>query len=365
MRKNFVKSGDNLKKAFITGVTGQDGSYLAEFLIDKGYEVHGLIRRNSDFTSKRIDNIFHHEQFFIHYGDLTDGSNLYHVLSKIQPDEIYNFGAQSHVGLSFSIPEYSANVDAIGVLKLLTCIRDLELETKIYQASTSELFGGIPGTEPQNEQTVFTPKSPYAVSKLFSYWMGCNYRDAYGIFVCNGILFNHESPRRGKTFVTKKITRGVANYSKNTFSPLRLGNLDAQRDWGYAKEYIEAAHLMLQQDSPDDYVIGTGKMYSVRYFVEQAFKYIGVDVLWKGEGLNEIGFNKSNGDILVQIDPEFFRPLEVEVLCADPTKAKIKLDWEAKININGLIAIMVDYDIRYSEYGHSESFYKEALECKL
>ena len=343
-----------MKKAFITGVTGQDGSYLAEFLIKKGYEVHGLIRKNSDSISKRIDHVLHHKQFFIHYGDLIDGSNLYSILSEIQADEIYNFGAQSHVGLSFSIPEYSAYVDAIGTLKLLTCIKDLKLNTKLYQASTSELFGGIPGTEPQNEQTLFNPKSPYAVSKLFSYWMGRNYRDAYDIFICNGILFNHESPRRCKTFVTKKISQGVASYFKGNAVPLKLGNLNTQRDWGYAKEYVEAAHLMLQQKTADDYVIGTGKTYSVRYFAEQAFKYIGVDIVWEGKEIEETGINKINGDILVQVDPEFFRPLEVEVLCADPTKAKTNLNWKAKVHINELIKIMVDYDMRYSEYGYPE-----------
>jgi GDPmannose 4,6-dehydratase len=343
-----------LKKAFITGVTGQDGSYLAEFLIEKGYEVHGLIRRNSDFTSKRINGIFNHEKFIIHYGDLTDGSNLYSILSQVHPDEVYNFGAQSHVGLSFTIPEYSADVDALGVLKLLTCIKDLKLDTKLYQASTSEIFGGLPGTAPQNEKSPFFPRSPYAVSKLFSYWMTCNYREAYGIFACNGILFNHESPRRGKTFVTKKITRAVANFSKRDCPPLRLGNLDVKRDWGYAKEYVEAAYLMLQQDSPDDYVIGSGKAHTVRYFVEQAFKCIGIEIVWRGKGLEEVGIDRQTSKKLVQIDPEFFRPLEVEDLCANPIKAKSQLGWEPKTTLDELIAMMVNYDIKYDEYGYPD-----------
>ena len=343
-----------MKTALITGVTGQDGSYLAEFLLQKGYQVHGLIRRNSDFTSKRINSFFSHENFFIHHGDMTDATNLYSILSKIRPDEIYNLAAQSHVALSFKIPEYSSNVDGIGVLRLLTCVRDLELDSKIYQASTSELFGGIPGTAPQNENTPFSPRSPYAVSKLFGYWITKNYREAYGLFASNGIMFNHESPRRGKTFVTKKITRGVAAFANGKATPLKLGNLDTKRDWGYAKEYVEAAWLMLQQKNPDDFVVGTGKMYSVRYFVEEAFKCIDIDVGWRGCGVQEVGFDRTTGQVLVQIDPEFYRPLEVNELCANASKAKTVLGWEPVLGINELIKMMVNYDLKYEEYGYAD-----------
>jgi len=354
-----------LKKAFITGVTGQDGSYLAEFLLFKGYEVHGFIRRNSDFTSKRINSFFNHENFFVHHGDMTDASNISQVLSEVRPDEIYNLAAQSHVALSFKVPEYSSNVDAIGVLRLLSSVRDLGLNAKIYQASTSELFGGIQKTAPQNEETPFTPRSPYGVSKLFGYWITKNYREAYNLFACNGLLFNHESPRRGKTFVTKKITRGVASYVKGNFVPLRLGNLDAMRDWGYAKEYVEAAYLMLQQDEPDDYVIGTGQMHSVRYFIERAFSVIGVEVEWEGEGLDEVGLEKTSSQLLVQIDPEFYRPLEVDVLCADAAKAKTKLNWEPKMQLDDLISMMVRYDIKYEEYGYPDEHVAEKVEATL
>lgn len=343
-----------MKKALITGITGQVGSYLAEFLIQKGYQVHGMIRRNSDFTSKRITSLFSHEKFFVHHGDMVDASNLYSIINQIKPDEIYNLAAQSHVALSFKIPEYSSNVDAIGVLRLLGCVKELGLNTKIYQASTSELFGGILGTAPQNEKTPFTPRSPYATSKLFAYWITKNYREAYSMFACNGILFNHESPRRGKTFVTKKITRGVAKIAKGDLTPLRLGNLEAKRDWGYAREYVEAIWLILQQDKPDDYVIGTGKLYSVRYFVEQAFKCIQIDIKWEGSGVQEIGINKKTGKLLVQIDPEFYRPLEVDELCADITKAKKNLGWEPKLQLDELIKMMVNYDLKYDEYGYPD-----------
>jgi len=293
---------------------------------------------------------------------MVDASNLYSVLSEVKPDEIYNLAAQSHVALSFKIPEYSSNVDAIGVLRLLACIKDLGLNSKIYQASTSELFGGIPGTAPQNENTQFAPRSPYAASKLFAYWITKNYREAYDIFACNGILFNHESPRRGKTFVTKKITRGVAKIAKGDSLPLRLGNLDAKRDWGYAKEYVEAIWLMLQQDKPDDYVVGTGKMYSVRYFVEQAFKCIEIDIEWKGCGVQEVGLDKKTRKVLVQIDPEFYRPLEVDELCADASKARKILGWEPKLGINELIEMMVNYDLKYDEYGYPD--FDESFEIK-
>lgn len=343
-------------KALITGVTGQDGSYLAELLLDKGYEVHGLVRRNSDFTTNRINSIMHHDRFFIHYGDLSDASNINSLLSTIRPQEVYNLGAQSHVGLSFSVPEYSANIDGLGVLRLITCIRDLNLPCKFYQASTSELFGGVKGTAPQNENTSFQPKSPYAVAKLFGYWIVKNFRESYGMFACNGILFNHESPRRGKTFVTKKITRFVANKAngKNKDDFLRIGNLNAKRDWGYAKEYVESMWLMLQQKKPDDYVIGTGKMISVREFLEKAFSHVGISIEWKGHGDNEIGFNKKTGEILVKVDPYFYRPSEVDELCADFSKAKKVLKWEPKTTIDSLIQKMVDYDLKYDEYGFPE-----------
>jgi GDPmannose 4,6-dehydratase len=351
-----------LKKALITGVTGQVGSYLAELLLQKGYQVHGLIRRNSDFTSKRINHLFGHKDFHVHHGDMVDASNLYSVLSQVNPDEIYNLAAQSHVALSFKIPEYSSNVDGIGVLRLLAGVKDLGLSSKVYQASTSELFGGIPGTTPQNENTPFAPRSPYAASKLFAYWIVKNYREAYKIFASNGILFNHESPRRGKTFVTKKITRDVARIAKGNWAPIRLGNLDAKRDWGYAKEYAEAIWLILQQESPDDYVVGTGHMHSVRYFVEYAFKCVDIDLEWKGNGVHEVGIDKKTNRVLVQIDPEFYRPLEVDELCADPSKARAMLGWESQLNINELIELMVGYDLKYDEYGHpDDEFSKLAL----
>lgn len=351
------------KKALITGVTGQDGSYLAELLLQKGYEVHGLIRRNSDFTSKRINGFFHHERFFVHHGDMIDGTSLFQILTEVEPDEIYNMAAQSHVGLSFKVPEYSSNVDGMGVLRLLTLIHSLKLETRFYQASTSELFGGIPGTAPQSEKTPFTPRSPYAVSKLFGYWITQNYREGHHLFACNGILFNHESPRRGKTFVTKKITQGVATFAKGRGKPLRLGNLDALRDWGYAREYVEAAWRILQHDKAEDFVIGTGKMHTVRYFVEKAFACINIDVQWVGEGIEEKGIDRSTGKPLVVIDKEFYRPLEVDILCADFSKAKKLLGWEPKVELDKLIEMMVNYDIRHEEYGFPD--YDEAFEEKL
>jgi len=343
-----------LKKALITGVTGQVGSYLAELLLEKGYKVHGLIRRSSDFTSRRIHSLFSHENFMIHHGDMIDTSNLYSILGEVRPDEVYNLAAQSHVGLSFKVPEYSSNVDGIGVLRFLSCIKDLQLKTKFYQASTSELFGGLPGTAPQNEETSFSPRSPYATAKLFAYWVTRNYREAYNIFACNGVLFNHESPRRGKTFVTKKISRAVARIAKGDLQSLRLGNLEAKRDWGYAKEYVEAIWLMLQQDTPDDYVVGTGKMHTVRYFVEYAFQCIGIDLVWEGSGVNEVGLDKNTGRLLVRIDPEFYRPQEVEELCADPRKAKQILGWQSQMELNDLISMMVNYDLKYDEYGHPD-----------
>ncbi len=348
-----------MKKAFITGVSGQDGSYLAELLLEKGYEVHGLLRRNSDFTTSRIDSILNNSdinnsRFFIHYGDMSDSANIYNVLSTVKPDEVYNLAAQSHVGLSYSVPEYSSNIDGIGVLRLLSAMRDIGLNAKFYQASTSELFGGIKGSAPQNENTPFMPRSPYAVAKLYGYWVTKNFRDAYNMYTTNGILFNHESPRRGKTFVTKKITRAVANIVHGKDLVLRLGNLDAKRDWGYAKEYVEAMWLTMQQDNPDDYVVGTGKMYTVRYFAEKTFEAAGFDIVWDGAGDNEKGYDSKTNKLLVMVDPSFYRPLEVEELCADYSKAKKVLNWSPKTDILTLIDMMLQYDIKYDVYGYPD-----------
>jgi len=343
-----------MKKAFITGITGQDGSYLAEFLLNKGYEVHGILRRSSVFTSQRIDHLFDKKNFFTYHGDLSDSSNLHSLISRIKPDEIYNLGAQSHVAVSFEVPEYTAEVDAIGTIRLLNAIKDMGINTKFYQASTSELFGGLPETAPQSEKTPFYPKSPYGAAKLYSYWVTINYRESYNLFACNGILFNHESPRRGETFVTKKITKAVANISKGKQKTLTLGNMDAKRDWGYAKEYVEAMWLMLQQDKPDDFVIATGKTYTVRQFVEYAFQEIGIEIEWTGNGVSEKGLNKKTKDILVEIDPRYFRPAEVDVLLGDPGKAKKILGWEAKTELRELCSKMVKYDLANDSYGGIE-----------
>lgn len=343
-----------MKKAFITGVTGQDGSYLAEFLLEKGYEVHAILRRSSVFTTTRIDNIFDHKRFYTYHGDLTDSSNLHRLLTKIHPDEIYNLGAQSHVGVSFEIPEYTAEVDAIGTIRLLDAIRDSGVKTKFYQASTSELFGGLPETAPQSEKTPFYPKSPYGAAKLYAYWITVNYRESYNLFACNGILFNHESPRRGETFVTKKITKAVAKISQGKQSVLKLGNLDAKRDWGYAKDYVEAMWLMLQQESPKDYVIATGKTYSVKEFTEMAFAEVGISLVWEGSGKSEKGRCKNTRKILVEIDPKYFRPAEVELLWGDATLAKKELGWEAKTSLKELVRIMIQYDLKNDGYGGVE-----------
>lgn len=344
-----------MKKAFITGVTGQDGSYLLEFLLEKGYEVHGIIRRSSVFTSQRVRKEFwHHPNFFTYHGDLADSSNLHRLISQIKPDEIYNLGAQSHVAVSFEVPEYTGEVDAIGAIRLLDAIRDTGIPCKYYQASTSELFGGLPETAPQSEITPFYPKSPYGAAKLYAYWITVNYRESYNLFACNGILFNHESPRRGETFVTKKITKAAANIHNKKQKQLSLGNLDAKRDWGYAKDYVEAMWLMLQQDTPADYVIATGKTYSVREFVEMAFKVIGIEIEWSGSGINETGLDKKNGEILVKIDPKYFRPSEVDLLWGDPAKAKKEMGWESKTTLCELVHKMVKYDIEYDNYGGIE-----------
>ncbi len=343
-----------MKSAFITGITGQDGSYLAESLLNKGYEVHGILRRSSVFTTQRIDHLFSNAHFHTYHGDLADSSNLHRLVEKIHPDEIYNLGAQSHVAVSFEVPEYTAEVDGIGTIRLLDAIRDLRIKTKFYQASTSELFGGLPGTQPQSEKTPFYPKSPYAAAKLYSYWVTVNYRESYDLFACNGILFNHESPRRGETFVTKKITKAVAAIKNNGLKILKLGNLDAKRDWGYAKEYVEAMWFMLQQDRPDDYVIATGKAHSVREFVEFAFNEIGVNIEWHGAGIEEKGYDARSGELRVEVDPRYFRPSEVEFLLGDPSKAKQKLGWTATTNVKELCRKMVRYDLLNTTFGGKE-----------
>lgn len=340
------------KTAFITGATGQDGSYLLEFLLEKGYEVHAIIRRSSVFTTSRIpQKYWDHVNFHAHHGDLTDSSNLHSLISLIKPDEVYNLAAQSHVAVSFEVPEYTGEVDAIGTIRLLDAIKDSGVKAKFYQASTSELFGGLPGTEPQSENTPFYPKSPYGAAKLYSYWVTVNYRESYGIFACNGILFNHESPRRGETFVTKKITQAVANIHHGKQEVLELGNLDAKRDWGYAKDYVEMMWLMLQQEKPQDFVVATGKCYTIRYFTELAFKHIGIKLKWQGSGSNEVGIDEESGKIRVKVNPKYYRPAEVELLLGDPTRAKEVLKWESKTSIEELVKIMMQYDLKYNDYG--------------
>jgi GDPmannose 4,6-dehydratase len=339
------------KVALITGVTGQDGSYLAEFLLDKGYEVHGIIRRASVFNTSRIEHIRH--KISIYFGDMSDSSSLNRIIEKVQPTEIYNLAAQSHVKVSFEVPEQTADIDAIGTLRLLDAIKD-KPNIRFYQASTSELFGGFPDTVPQNEITPFHVRSPYAAAKLYAYWLTINYREAYGLFACNGILFNHESPRRGETFVTKKITKAVANISKGLQDKLYLGNLDSKRDWGYAKDYVEAMWLMLQQDKPLDLVIATGKSYTVRDFVELAFKQVNIKIKWTGEGVDERGIDTSTGKTLVEVNSKYFRPTEVDYLLGDPSKALDLLNWNPKTSLEDLIAIMVNYDLKYDTYGGLE-----------
>tara|TARA_B100000795_G_C22805243_1_gene444390 strand:+ start:2500 stop:3531 length:1032 start_codon:yes stop_codon:yes gene_type:complete len=343
-----------MKKAFITGITGQDGSYLAELLLEKGYEVHAILRRASVFTSHRIEHIFDNKKLFTYHGDLTDSSNLHRLLMQIKPDEIYNLGAQSHVAVSFEVPEYTANVDGLGVIRLLDVVRDLGPNCKYYQASTSELFGGIPGTEPQSEITPFYPKSPYGAAKLYAHWVTINYRESYGIFACNGILFNHESPRRGETFVTKKITKAVARIHQGRQQILKLGNMDAKRDWGHAKDYVYAQWLMLQQDKPGDFVIATGETHTVREFVELSFKEIGIEIEWKGIGVDEKGIDTNNGKVLVEVDEKYFRPAEVELLLGDPTKAEKELGWKRQISFQELVSGMVKYDLENDNFGGKE-----------
>jgi GDPmannose 4,6-dehydratase len=337
------------KVALITGVTGQDGSYLAEFLLEKGYTVHGIKRRASSFNTQRVDHIYQdphvdNTRFKLHYGDLSDSSNLTCIIQETQPDEIYNLGAQSHVAVSFESPEYTADVDGMGTLRILEAIRILGLEkkTRFYQASTSELYGLVQET-PQKETTPFYPRSPYAVAKLYAYWITVNYREAYGMYACNGLLFNHESPRRGETFVTRKITRGLANISLGLEDCLYMGNIDALRDWGHAKDYVRMQWMMLQQEQADDFVIATGKQYSVRQFIEWTATELGMQIHWEGEGVNEIGY--ADGKAIIRIDPRYFRPTEVETLLGDPTKAKQKLGWVPEITAQEMCKEMVSHDL--------------------
>lgn len=360
-----------MKKALITGITGQDGAYLAELLLKKGYEVHGIKRRSSNFNTNRVDHLYqdpHEEQirFKLHYGDLSDSINLTRIIQEVQPDEIYNLGAMSHVKVSFETPEYTGNVDGLGTLRILEAVRLLGLskKTKIYQASTSELFGKAQEV-PQNENTPFYPRSPYGVAKLYAYWITVNYREAYNIFACNGILFNHESPLRGETFVTRKITRAAARIALGMQDTLFLGNLDATRDWGHAKDYVEAMWLMLQQDSPDDYVIATGITTSVREFVILAFKHLGISIVFRGEDENEIGlvescsnpnFELPEGKMVVKIDPDYYRPTEVDLLKGDASKCHENLNWKPRYNINQLVAEMMDADLKLFQ---KEKYLKE------
>ena len=344
-----------MKKALITGVTGQDGAYLAEFLLNKKYEVHGVKRRASSFNTTRIDHLYRdpHEKtvrFLMHYGDLTDSTNLIRIIQEVQPDEIYNLAAQSHVKVSFETPEYTANADALGTLRILEAIRILKMEnkTRFYQASTSEMFGNVRET-PQKETTPFYPRSPYGAAKVYGYWITVNYREAYGIFACNGILFNHESPLRGETFVTRKITRAVARIKMGMQDKLYLGNLDAVRDWGYAGDYIRGMWMMLQQDEPDDYVLASGEAHSVREFVEKAFQEIGRRIEWEGSGVDEVGRDAENGDVLVQVDHKYFRPIEVEILQGDFSKARTRLGWKPTVSFGEMISRMVKEDLKQTE----------------
>jgi GDPmannose 4,6-dehydratase len=345
---------ENKKIALITGVTGQDGAYLAELLLEKGYEVHGLRRRASMFNTGRIEHLYNDPRenkthFFLHHGDLTDSSSLIRVIQQIQPDEIYNLAAQSHVGVSFEEPEYTANTDGIGALRILEAIRILGLakKTRFYQASTSELYGLVQET-PQKETTPFYPRSPYAVAKLYAYWITVNYREAYGIYACNGILFNHESPLRGETFVSRKITRALARISLGLQKQLHLGNLDAARDWGHARDYVEMQWMMLQQDQPEDYVIATGQQFTVRYFVEQAAKHLGWDIHWEGTGVDERGYDQ-RGKCIVTVDPEYFRPTEVETLLGDPSKAHKELGWKPRTTFEELVTEMMAADLKLAK----------------
>ncbi|MBO8458325.1 MAG: GDP-mannose 4,6-dehydratase [Spirochaetes bacterium] len=351
-----------MKKALITGVTGQDGAYLSEFLLKKGYEVHGIKRRSSSFNTQRIDHLYqdphvNNKRFILHYGDLTDTSNLVRILQEVQPDEIYNLGAQSHVQVSFEVPEYTADTVGTGTLRLLEAIRILGMEKKVrfYQASTSELFGKVQEV-PQKETTPFYPRSPYAVAKLYGYWIVVNYRESYGMYACNGILFNHESPIRGETFVTRKVTRAAARIKLGLQDKLYMGNIDAKRDWGYAGDYVELMWLMLQQDKPDDYVMATGVTTTVRDFITMAFKEVGITLRWEGKGIDEKGIDTETGKVLVEIDPRYFRPAEVELLIGDPTKAYKALGWKPKVQLPELVKMMVENDLNLAK---KEQYLKE------
>ena len=368
-KTKYIGGGSTRKKALITGITGQDGSYLVEFLLEKNYEVHGLKRRSSSLNTQRVDHLYQdpHEknpQFFMHYGDLTDSTNLIRLIKEIEPDEIYNLGAQSHVAVSFETPEYTANCDALGTLRILEAVRilGLTLKTKIYQASTSELYGLVQKT-PQNEKTPFYPRSPYGVAKLYGYWITINYREAYNMYTCNGILFNHESPRRGETFITRKITRGLSRINAGLEKYLFLGNLNSKRDWGHARDYVEMQWLMLQQDKPRDYVISTGRAESIRTFAEISAKYLGWSkdnssgIIWEGEGLNEVGRRADTMEIVIKVDPRYFRPTEVDFLLGDSFKAKNELGWVPKTTLEELIKEMIDYD---KEEAKKESLLKRS-----
>lgn len=343
-----------MKKALITGVTGQDGSYLTELLLEKGYEVHGIIRRHSTPCTERIDHLLSDVQYdgrlFLHYGDLTDSSNAHRLIQEIQPDEVYNLAAQSHVAVSFEVPEYTAEATGIGTIRLLEAVRQSGLPTRFYQASTSELFGGIPDTAPQSESTPFYPKSPYGAAKLYSFWITKNYRESYDMFAVNGILFNHESPRRGETFVTRKITIAAAKIMAGKQEKLSLGNLDAKRDWGFAGDYVEGMWRMLQQDTPDDYVLATNETHTVREFAELTFRDLGVELRWEGTGIEEKGYDAKTGRLLVDVDPQFFRPAEVELLWGNPSKAEKELGWHRKVSFPALVRMMVQADVeKYGE----------------
>ena len=339
------------KKALVTGITGQDGSYLAELLLEKGYEVHGILRRSSTFNTERIDHLYHDHReggapMFLHYGDLSDSASMIRLIKEIQPDEIYNLAAQSHVRASFEIPSFTANTDALGVLRIMEAVRLLGMEkkVKIYQAATSELYGKVQEI-PQTEETPFYPRSPYGIAKLYAFWIVKNYREAYGMFACNGILFNHESPRRGGTFVTKKITTALSKIKLGLQEKMFLGNLDAKRDWGYAKDYVEAMWLMLQQEKPDDFVIATGETHSVREFIEESCRILGIDLEWKGSGVEEVGIDKKTGKEIIKIDPFYFRPAEVDLLQGEAGKAKRELNWEAKTKFKDLVKLMIEDDL--------------------
>lgn len=338
-----------MKKALITGITGQDGSYLTELLLEKGYEVHGIIRRASNFNTHRIDHLYNDPhingiKLHLHYGDLADGSNLNRLLEKIQPDEIYHLGAQSHVRVSFDIPEYTGDVTGLGTLRILDAIRETGIKTKFYQASSSEMYGKAYEI-PIKETTPFYPRSPYGCAKVYSYWITKNYRESYGMFACNGILFNHESPRRGETFVTRKITKGLARIKTGKEKKLYLGNLDAKRDWGYAKDYVEGMWRMLQQETSDDYILATNETHTVREFVEKTAEFLGIDLIWKGKGIDEKGINNKTNEIIIEIDPKYFRPAEVDILLGDYSKAKTKLGWEPKVKFDELVRIMAQADL--------------------